>query len=246
MPPRKLKVMLTEIGQLDDICPYCGQRLDKRPSRKTACLNCKQFIFVRTRPIDRQSVLVTEEQAKVLQNEWGSCSRTSILPSLDKQEMEKCRKLLIEKFAKSPSDVDVAWAYLNQETLRHANQRDWGHYRNTRLSMAIILEKYENPAEALKYYLEVCYLDLNGPQNTSGIEGQKLRTSLKVQDFMIEDGFLAPAIIAKIIEIILGLKFDEDKVCQVFLQVAERSRKNLKLPVLPETAWRKVSDEIYI
>jgi DNA-directed RNA polymerase subunit RPC12/RpoP len=153
MPPRKLKVTLTEIGQLDDVCPHCGQRLNKRPSRKTACPHCKQFIFVRTRPIDRQSVLVTEEQAKLLQNEWGSFPRARISPSLDKQEMEKCRERLAEKFGKSPPDMDVAWAYLNQETMHHAKQRDWGLYRNTRLSMAAILEDHQKPAEALKYYL---------------------------------------------------------------------------------------------
>jgi hypothetical protein len=63
---------------------------------------------------------------------------------------------------------------------------------------------------------------------------------------MVEDAFLAPALIDKIIEIILGLKFDENQVCQEFVQVAERNRKNLKLPVLPETAWRKLSDEVYL
>jgi len=160
--------------------------------------------------------------------------------------MEKCRERLAEKFGKSPSDLDVAWAYLNQETIRHAKQRDWGLYRNTRLSMAAILEEHEKPAEALKFYLEVCYVDLNGPQNTGGIEDPELRVSLNVRDFTIEDAFLAPAVIDKIIEIILGLKLDENQVCQEFMLVAERNRRNLKLDVSPETAWHKLSDELYV
>jgi DNA-directed RNA polymerase subunit RPC12/RpoP len=246
MSPRQLKVTLTETGRLDDVCPHCGQFLNKRPTRKTACPHCKQFIFVRTRPIDRQSVLVTEEQAKLLQNEWESFQRASISPHLDFQEMEKCRERLAEKFGKWLSDKDVAWAYLNQEAIRHAKQRDWGLYRNMRLSMAAILEKDEKPAEALKYYLEVCYLDLNGPQNTGGIENPELRASLNVQDFTIEDAFLAPAVIDKILEIIIGLKIDENQVCQEFMQVAERNSANLKLPVSPQTAWKKLSAEFYL
>jgi DNA-directed RNA polymerase subunit RPC12/RpoP len=246
MAPRQLKVTLTETGRLDDVCPHCGQVLNKRPKRKTACPYCKRFIFVRTRPIDRRSVLVTEEQAKLLQNEWESFPRAWISPSLDCQEMEKCRERLAKKFGKSPSDKEVAWAYLNQETMNHTKQRDWGLYRNTRLSMAAILEKYGKAAEALKYYLEVCYLDLNGPRNTGGIEDPELRISLNVQDFTIEDAFLAPAVIDKILEIILGLKLDENQVYQEFMKVAERNNANLKLPVSPETAWKKLSVEFYL
>jgi hypothetical protein len=246
MPPRQLRVMLTETGRLDDVCPHCGEFLKKRPTRKTACPYCKKFIFVRTRSIDRQSVLVTEEQGKLLQSEWERFPRASISPHLDFQEMEKCRERLSKKFGKSPSDMDVAWAYLNQETMRHPKQRDWGLYRNTRLSMAAILEKDEKPAEALKYYLEVCYLDINGPQNTGGIQDQELRSSLNVQDFTIEDAFLAPAIIDKIFEIILSLKLDENHVSQEFMKVSERSSANLKLPISPEAAWEKLSAEFYL
>ena len=112
--------------------------------------------------------------------------------------------------------------------------------------MAAILEKDEKPVEALKYYLEVCYLDLNGPQNTGGIEDPELRASLNLQDFMIEDAFLAGAVIDKILEIILALKLDENKVCQEFMRVAERNSVNLKLSVSPETAWEKLSAELYL
>jgi DNA-directed RNA polymerase subunit RPC12/RpoP len=152
MPPRQLKVTLTETGRIDNVCPHCGQILNNRPTRKIACPHCKQFIFVRTRPIDRQSVLVTDEQAQLIQKEWASFPRARIPAYLDEEEMEKCRKRLAEKFGKSPSDIDVAWDYLHQEAIRHAKKRDWGLYRNTRLSMAAILEKDEKPAEALKYY----------------------------------------------------------------------------------------------
>ena len=112
--------------------------------------------------------------------------------------------------------------------------------------MAALLEKYQKPTEALKYYIEVCYLDLNGPENTGGIKDADLRASLNIRDFNIEGADLAPAVIDKILEIIIGLKLDEKQVLQQFMQVAERNHINLKLPLSPEKAWKRFSDELYL
>ncbi len=111
--------------------------------------------------------------------------------------------------------------------------------------MAAILEKHEKLSGALRHYLEVCYLDLNGPQNTGGMEDPELRAAINVRDFMIEDAFLAPAVIDKILQIILRVNLDEDQVHQQFMEVAELNRANLKLPVSPEIAWNKLSAELY-
>jgi hypothetical protein len=246
MPPKQLRVTLTEIGQLDDICPYCGQALNKRPTKRTLCLNCQNFIYVKIRPIDHQEVLVTKEQEELLKKEWHSFPRARISPSLNRQEMEKCREQLAKKFRKSPSEQDVAWACLNNEAMNHARERNWGLFRNTRLSMAALLEKYQQPAEALKYYIEICYLDLNGPQNTGGLKDHNLRASLDIRDFNTEGGLLASAVVGKVLEIILTLKLNEGQVLQQFMQVANRNHTNLKLPVSPEKAWKIFSDELYL
>lgn len=246
MPPRKLRVTLTETGQLDDVCPNCGQILNKRPARKMACPHCKQFIFVRTRPIDRQSVLVTEEEANFLQNEWTNFPRASISLFLDNEKMQRCREQLAEKFGCVPSDEEVALTHLNQEMMSHAKRRDWGLYRNTRLSMAALLERNQKPKKALKFYFEVCYLDLNGPQNTGGVSDPAIRTSLNVQDFDLKDAWLAPAVLDKLLELILVLKLDEDQVSKDFMEVAETACRNLKLPVSPHKAWEEISAGLYL
>jgi Zn finger protein HypA/HybF involved in hydrogenase expression len=46
------------------ICPYCKTLLNKFPSRKTKCPNCKKSIFVKR--LDNLDIknLVTEEQAQ--------------------------------------------------------------------------------------------------------------------------------------------------------------------------------------
>lgn len=60
----KVKYMDNRLGHSDDVCPESrGRRLPRRPARKSRCPNCKQFIYVRTRPQDSASVLVTESNA---------------------------------------------------------------------------------------------------------------------------------------------------------------------------------------
>jgi hypothetical protein len=61
---------LKEIGFVDAICPYCSSALEKKPSRKKKCPDCGNFIYVRTRPIDRERVLVTEEQTAEIDRQW--------------------------------------------------------------------------------------------------------------------------------------------------------------------------------
>lgn len=62
---------LTDIGINGDECPYCGQILPKRPSRKAKAPCCGKPIFVRTRPSDNQSVLLREDQIPALEEQWA-------------------------------------------------------------------------------------------------------------------------------------------------------------------------------
>lgn len=59
------------IGETSAICPHCRALLQKMPGRKTMCPSCQQPILVRTRPQDRQRVLVTPSQAGDLSEDWG-------------------------------------------------------------------------------------------------------------------------------------------------------------------------------
>ena len=61
---------LSEIGRLDNACPYCGEPLVKRPERKTRCPHCRSTIFVRMRPFDSQRVLLTAQETGLIEAEW--------------------------------------------------------------------------------------------------------------------------------------------------------------------------------
>jgi len=99
-------------------CPYCNAQLDSMPTRKKKCPSCGKFILVRTRPSDRQRVLVTEEGARQFEEERegirikkaeaikreiaannraalesyksNGISKVEILPALDERTCDKC------------------------------------------------------------------------------------------------------------------------------------------------------------
>ena len=53
----------------DCTCPACGIKLDTAPSRKKKCPSCKQFIYVRTVPVDRKQYLVTEDEIEIIESD---------------------------------------------------------------------------------------------------------------------------------------------------------------------------------
>ncbi len=56
----------TPIGRLEGVCPYCRSELPAWPSRSGPCLRCGGEILVRTRPLDRERVLVTSAEAEAI------------------------------------------------------------------------------------------------------------------------------------------------------------------------------------
>lgn len=57
--------------QEDAKCPYCHNDLPKIPQKKSKCPNCGSFFFVRSRPYDRERVIVTEDGLNVITEAWG-------------------------------------------------------------------------------------------------------------------------------------------------------------------------------
>lgn len=52
------------------ICPYCAAIMEKRPVRKTKCKSCKNYIYIKYSPSNRNKRLVTESEAKFIDAEW--------------------------------------------------------------------------------------------------------------------------------------------------------------------------------
>lgn len=240
---------MREIGNLDDECPYCSALLEKRPQKKTKCPHCGNFIFVRTRPTDRKRVLVTENQAMEIEDQWDEIHSMPEIRIQKKNGFEQEKEKLTRKFGRAPSDNDVIWSLLNKELIQHASAGHWGLYRNALFEMGEVLRAESKSASALNKYYEVCYLDLNGCNNygnVTDVEREVLRPILgkEMRSFEPERGELFPGVLDRVEFLInlLDIKLDSARV--EFLKVAAKLQHNLRLPISPDSAWERMQKEL--
>jgi len=226
------------------ICPYCKGELKKIPGSKTKCPHCNKYMLVRTNPKGIKKV-VTKEEADKIEEEWAIESGNHD-EFIDKKEKFKAEKeSLKEQFGKMPSDNDVKWRILNKELMENAQSMDFGLYRNTRFNMGEILRKENRLKPALGTYLEVCYIDLNGPNNRGSLLSSSTELLKEFPPFTPKDGaFLAPGVIDRIKKIIKKLDANEDTTKKTFFEASEKIHKTLKLPLKPETCWATLWKEL--
>jgi hypothetical protein len=218
--------------------------LAKIPAKKTKCPYCGEFMFVRTRPKDNYRVVVTKQEADQIDEDWSIIAGTHDNFIAGKEGFEKEKEILRKRFSKEPSENDVKWGILNNDLIKHAQNGDWGLYRNTRFEMAEILRKELILKDALQTYLEVCFIDLNGPNNRGGINDPELLKEFPPFDPK-QSSFLAPGVIDLIRRIVKKLGFDKEKVKSIFIEHNSRVRNSLKLPLTAEKCWISLEKEIW-
>lgn len=135
---------------------------------------------------------------------------------------------------------DEKWGLLNRQLLEYAVKYQWGLYRNARLDMALILRKEKKWFDALQTFLEVCYLDLNGPNNTYSDPD----ILSKFPAFEPQNAVLAPKVIEWIKEVQnKAIKSNED-IRDIFLEHNSKIEKSLKLPLSIEESWQILQKEL--
>lgn len=227
------------IGQLEAKCPYCHVVLEKMPGAKTKCKSCGNYIYVRTRPSDRNRVLVTKQQADEIEEEWAILSGSHDQYLEGKREYQDEKEILTKRFGQEPSDHDIKWGLLNKELIEHGKNGDWGLYRNSRLSMGDILRQELKLKQALETYLEICYIDLNGPSNTGGLNNSQLLKEYPPFD-PNGNAFIAPGIIDYIQRINKKLNLSKDAMKKIYIQHNQKVYTSLRLPLSPEVSWQKL------
>ncbi|HOX41872.1 MAG TPA: hypothetical protein PK263_06850, partial [bacterium] len=120
---------------------------------------------MRTRPLDKEKVLLTKDDIAIVEEEWSILNGTHDQYLAGKHERESVRNELTKNYGSPPSEDDVDWVLLNRQLSKEASSDEWGAYTSTRLKMAEALRKRNKPDHALRTYLEVAYLNLNGPRN---------------------------------------------------------------------------------
>ena len=230
----------SEIGNTEPNCPYCNHQLDKMPGRNKKCPVCGRQMLVRTRPSDRKQILIREDQSMQIEEQWAIVNGTHDQFLAVRKAYEAERNRLRDRCGREPLETEIQWAQLSNDLLQHANQFQWRLYRNARLLMGDILRKDGRYSDALDTYLEVCYIDLNGPNNCGTRDPLLLH---EFPPFTPKNAILAPGVLVHIENILESEGFTKDNTRARFLEIAARVQRSLNLPVAPDMAWSKLSKE---
>ena len=205
------------------ICPYCKKGLKKIPSRKTKCTNCGESIFVRSSP-ERIKILCTEEQAKEIDKQWNDIYEVDEKPSKAGERWQ-----------------DEAWGRLNKETLDHTKNGNWRQFREARLSMAYILDGDKKYKNALRFYFEVVFFDLNGVNDKFGSYDAIINERpLKMFDIAQSS---EPLFIAEINNIVNELGLSLDQLKSVFFESCGWIEK-FNTPIKLDEAWNIIEEKL--
>ncbi len=159
------------------------------------------------------------------------------------KQIEDFKANYFARYGTTPSDNDAKWSILSSELLKHSKGSNWGLYRNTSLSMASVLEQEGGLRESLHTYLEVCYIDLNGPNNVGGFIGDPGLLS-EYPPFSSREAFLAPLVVTKVNELATRLQLNDAELQSLFHESAIRVFHDLKLPISPDSAWTQLQQNM--
>jgi hypothetical protein len=225
------------------VCPSCGFGLNKVPGAKTKCPHCAAFMYVRTDPETNSRVVVTAERAEEIEDEWSKINGTWEYRQEEKRRYEATKEQLTKNFkGVVPSDNDVKWSLLNEDSIKHASVQDWGLYRNTIFQMGEILRKEEKHSMAIEKYLLVCYMDTCGPNNVGVPLGQKLEFGQKA--FSKEFAFLAPGVLERVQKSAKAANKDLDGLKIVILDIGVRYNGAIPFTMSPEESWEEIIKEL--
>jgi DNA-directed RNA polymerase subunit RPC12/RpoP len=233
---------LKKVGSEEPFCPSCGIAFKKIPQKKTKCQNCNEYVFVRTRPIDNKRVFLLQRDLEVLEEQWAIKQGNVEEYLAAKAEYEHEREALSRRFGKPASDSDVEWSLCNKRIIEHAKAHNWGLYRNVKFSMAEFLRKEKRSKDALMLYLEVAYIDLNGPCNRGHLASPEL--SLQFPEWDLQFALLAPGVMAAIAKMLDECDIDISDLEEDFSEMARRTNRSLKLPVPEMEAWLAIKKEL--
>ena len=240
--PNTAKATFCEIGSTGDACPYCHVQLEPRPKKKKKCPHCGQFIYVRTRPIDNERVLLREADLEPLEEQWAIARGWHEQHLMNRQRADDVKSTLAG-IRQELTANDFRWSLLNKEVIEHAVNRNWSMYRDTRLKKALVLETEGKWSAALWTYLWVCYLDLNGPIDVMPVADFNKQSSGSA--FSRERAVIAPDVVERARYMIAKLDYGPDKTEALFDDTAAKERKSLGLPVSSCNAWQKLQRELY-
>jgi len=220
-------------------CPNCQGVLKKVPGAKTKCPLCAEFMFVRTNPHTRERVVVTEAQAEEIDDEIAKLNGTYDIRLAEKMRKEKVKEDLTKSFkGKEPSKQDIEWRILNQDSMSYAKSKDWTSYMIAKNEMAEIQLKSNLPKDALRTFLDVAAMAVNGADDMSMAVGMDAATRKEMDMVEFRPGNPVTLTFIRIDGIKKAgqaLDMNLEDILDEFLQICQSSRLS-KLPLSPEAA----------
>lgn len=231
--------LLTPLGVTEPKCPYCGYAFDKMPQRKRACPGCQQPIYSRKRPLDGVKVLLTEQQAKEGEGQ------DALLGWIQTEDFENgdptsTIESLRTELGRPPTAEDVVERHLLMTAKKHATEWQWGLYRNARFNLAESRSRRDRREDALRLYLEVCLVDLNGPRNC-GTKDPAITE--RFPPFDPTTAFLAPGVVSRAATVADELGLSPGDLRLQFEAVAD-SVRSLNLPRPTADAWNELASAL--
>lgn len=203
-------------------CPNC-EHLLKQELKKSNCPGCNEAIFVERHFKSKKHMLLTKEQLAEYEMvvkhfkdlKWAlQLAKEFRLTDKEMKQMIKSTKTSI-KFAS-------LWVVANEVAIEYARKSKWLSYRNTRLSMGEILYREGQKEKALGFYLSVCFLDLNGPDDKGA--------------FNPKGASLKKGVLNTISKLTNDLSMDDETLKELYLSVGHLE-KNRLMPLAPEETW---------
>jgi hypothetical protein len=173
------------------------------------------------------------------------------LPDTDKERFEGIRAAQIEKRgSESPEQLHsvlhtIRRALYQRQESESLKEGNFALFRSARLSMALLLEEeVENDEElfrkTLAIHLELCYIDLNGPQNSTACE----RELNKETPFKPSQGVLAPNIVNLTNVYIERSDLTKAETKSLFFKHNGRHLSGLELPLSLDDGWAELEPNL--
>lgn len=233
-------------------CPYCHKLLDKMPKGKRKCPHCKEEISVRTDPVEKTKILLRTDQIEGFEEKVRKVRTHKTIEKIlgtnyaESREFGRITDNLKMIMGRDPSEKEVALEMIDRSGSNHFNNLDMGLFRNTILSKADILKASGNSQNAMTLYLELLYIDLNGPNNCGGLKNDSdfLRDYPPFNPNDSGSAFIAPGIINYIKTINKDLNLSEEEIKHVFFEHNLKVEKARELPLPVQDAWKRLEPEL--
>lgn len=221
------------------VCPYCRAPVRQIPKYKAVCTRCGQTFYARVRPGESRPTLLTARQAAALDE--NRVARERPIPGrkawLDPDEGRF-------NWFWAYSTAEGQWRQLRKSLTLHARDGNWLLYRNARYEMAELRRRQARLKDALEIYLEVWYLDLNGPHDCWGMMGQ--RRVYENAPWYPPEGLTTPVVARWTHRLATHFHLDSEHAEAIFRDVAQRAFRHLNLPLSPAEAWRTIRNELIL